>query len=240
MRLRVIGAVAASLMMPVVVLAVEVQLARMGAARDAVPAGRDGCFGCVGPTPVRVTWLGDSTAAGVGASQADTVLAAQVARVLGRPMEIRNLAISGARAADVLADQLPQLGAGMPAVVAISVGANDVTHLTSAGTFQREYRELLARIPEAVTVVALGIPDMGSPPRLRQPLRAIAGARARRLDRVIRTEAARRRAIYVDIAGGTGPRFRADHALFSGDGYHPNDRGYEVWAQVVAARWPPS
>jgi lysophospholipase L1-like esterase len=234
-----IGGVVAVLVGPLVIVGVEVQLARMGAASEPVPADRDGCYGCVGPTPVRVTWLGDSTAAGVGASSAAAVLGAQVARLVGRPMEIRDLAVSGARLADVIRDQVPQVVEGRPDIVAISVGANDVTHLTRSRTFQHQYRALLDGLPSGVAVVALGIPDMGSPPRLHQPLRAITGAQGRRLDAVIKAEAVSRRVAYVDIAGGTGPQFRADHGLFAGDGYHPNDRGYEVWAKVVASRWPP-
>jgi lysophospholipase L1-like esterase len=77
---------------------------------------------------------------------------------------------------------------------------------------------------------------MGSPTRLAQPLRAVAGWRGRLLDADVRHLAARTpKAIYVDIAGKTGPAFRArPTTYFSPDRFHPNDAGYGLWAKAVA------
>jgi len=65
---------------------------------------------------------------------------------------------------------------------------------------------------------------MGSPTRLAQPLRAVAGWRGRRLDREVRRlVAARAGTTYVDIAGRTGPPFRRDpERLLAADRYHPS------------------
>jgi lysophospholipase L1-like esterase len=184
-----------------------------------------------------VVWLGDSTAAGVGASDAAAALPRQVAGLLGQPIRLTVLAHSGARVADVLRRQLPRVAALHPTEVFISVGANDATHLTSRPQFRRDYDRLVAGLPDSVSrVVLLGVPDLGGPRRLAQPLRAVAGWRGRALATDVRNLARRRHATYVDIAGGTGPAFRRDtKRYFFSDRFHPNDAGYHLWATVVAA-----
>ena len=220
------------------VLVAEVMVARGGVhpaagppLPTAAPAGPPG-------TPVdTVVWLGDSTGAGIGASGLAGALPEQAAAEIGRPVRMTVLARSGDRVADVLHHQLPALAVIRPTVVFITVGANDTTHLTSRGAFRRDYERVLAGLPPGVRrVVILGVPDMGAPPRLAQPLRAVAGWRGRSLDRDVRHLAARTAgAVYVDIAGETGPAFRAHPATyFARDRFHPNDAGYALWARAVA------
>lgn len=210
------------------VLGVEVQLARGGPTLPDVVHDFEG-----GPidAPLAV-WLGDSTAAGVGAEAVAGTVPALVAATTGERVHV--LAVSGATIADVLDEQVPRLSELDPDRVYVSIGSNDVTHLTTRSDFRSRYTTLVSRLPD-VPLVLLGVPDMGSPPRLAQPLRAIAGFRGRQLDHVIRqVERSTPRATYVDIAGHTGPPFRAQPGrYFSADKYHPSDTGYALWAEAV-------
>jgi lysophospholipase L1-like esterase len=182
--------------------------------------------------PVRITWLGDSTAAGVGASAPDRALPRQVAALLDRPVDLTVLAVSGDRVADVRDAQVPDVPSNPDAIV-ISVGVNDVVHLTRRDDFARRYREVLDGLPPA-PVVLLGVPDLGSVSRFLQPLRFIAGVRGGTLDAVIADLSRDRSLGYVDIAGETGPAFRDDPGrYFSADEYHPSDDGYGLWADAV-------
>ncbi len=169
------------------VLAVEIQLARSGSrlpdlqlVLDRPGSGR------------RLVWLGDSTAAGVGASTSAGALPTQVADGLGAAgASVAVLAVSGARVADVLADQVPKVAGLQPNLVLISVGANDTIHLTGRGAFRHTYEQLVRALPPGVPVVLLGVPDMGAIPRFAQPLRAVSGWRGRNLDAEVRRVAAR-------------------------------------------------
>jgi lysophospholipase L1-like esterase len=182
---------------------------------------------------LRVVWLGDSLAAGVGTSSPDGSVARQVARRLDRPLDLEVLAVSGARIGDVLDKQLPLL-TGAPDLIFISIGANDVTHQTSLGDFHDRYDTVLSRLPPSSAVIVLGVPDMGSTTRLAQPLRFIAGLRANQLDNVAHDLARAHGSAYVNIAAGTGPKFRADpDSYFAADHYHPSDAGYTVWTDVI-------
>jgi lysophospholipase L1-like esterase len=213
-----------------VVLAVEVQLARSGGRLPHLELALDHPGG--GP---RLVWLGDSTAAGVGASAAPGALPSRVADGLGvRDASLAVLAVSGSRAADVLAEQVPLVAGARPDLVLISMGANDTIHLTGRGAFRHTYEQVVRALPAGVPVVVLGVPDMGAVPRFAQPLRAVAGWRGRNLDAEIRRVAAATGAVYADIAGPTGPSFRHDPGrYFAADDFHPSDAGYALWADAV-------
>lgn len=226
--------VAAVPVVAVVVLGLEVQLARMGPALpDDTALDHDGRIGGSG-SPLRMVWLGDSTAAGVGATSPERAVPRRVAAALHRPVELTDLAVSGDRVADVVADQVGHLEALHPDVVLVSVGANDVVHLTSRADFRATYERIVDSVPHDALLVLLGVPDMGAPPRFAQPLRAIVALRGRQLDDVARGVARDAGAVYVDIAGKTGPTMRSDTArYFAEDRYHPSDDGYDLWADAV-------
>lgn len=228
----------------VVVLLAEVQLARGGeelVAPDVATLTRT-----VGDGSQRasVLWLGDSTAAAVGSSTADGAVSSQVARevVAADPslsLDVRVIAHSGDRIGDVVSDQLPLVKGIAPDYVVISIGANDVIHLTRVATFRSRYRSLVDGLVAAgvakKNIVLVGVPDMGSPTRLKQPLRAITGWRSRRLDREVRSVAKAAGTRYVDLFHATSKPFRAHPERYlATDKYHPSDDGYTLWATAIS------
>jgi lysophospholipase L1-like esterase len=239
---RAVVAVALVPIAGVVLLGIEMVVAQHGThLPDPAPPPPDAPAGPPGAASQLVVWLGDSTAAGTGASGLAGSLPRQVADRLGRPVRLTVLARSGARIADVLRLQLPALAHLKPDAIFVSVGANDATHFTRRRRFRSDYAHLLARLPTTVhQVVLLGVPDLGSPTRLAQPLRTLAAWRGRALDTDVRHLAARLGAVYVDIAGRTGPAFRRhSDRYFAADHYHPDDAGYRMWADAVAATLAP-
>jgi lysophospholipase L1-like esterase len=218
------------------VLAVEVVVAGRGPrVIELDPRAADGLVeapGGAGGAVVDVTWLGDSTAAGVGASGPAQMLATQVARATGRPTRLAVRAVSGARVADAV-EQASGVAPDTDLVV-VSVGANDATHSVGTGAFRADYERLLRALPPAAGVVLLGVPDIGAATRLAVPLRQVAAAQGRRVDAEVRAVAAAHGAAYVDIAGRTGPSFRADPDRYlAADHYHPNDEGYRLWLDAT-------
>lgn len=239
---RAVVGIAAVPVAVVVVLGVEVQLARLGPdLPDDAPLDHDGRLGEGTGSALRMVWLGDSTAAGVGATDPDRAIPRSVAAALGRPVELTSLAVSGDRMADVVADQVGELARLRPDVVLVSIGANDVVHLTSRADFRSGYDDLVAAIPDGALLVLLGVPDMGAPARYLPPLRGVAALRGRQLDAVTQDVARDHDAVYVDIAGETGPTMRSDTGrYFAEDRYHPSDAGYALWADAVLEQLRPA
>jgi len=198
----------------------------------------DGWYPGVG-SPVRIAWLGDSVAAGLGADRAVDTPAAFVAGELARPCRVHVLAVVGAAVHDVAREQLPALEGLFlrgrpPDLVVLSVGANDV----AAGTSRRAFARTLDEVLEAcgtVPVLLLSIPDVRCAALLPQPLRSVAAARARQLDRVSRRVAGRRGVHRVDISSLPHGWSRRDaEALLSADRFHPAGPGYQVWGERIA------
>lgn len=182
--------------------------------------------------------LGDSTATGEGGVYERGIAVASAAH-LARRRQVRlvNAAISGARATDVARDQVALADTVRPDVALVAVGANDVIRLSSRPRVRGAIESVVDRLVAArcdVKVVLTGAPDMGSVPRFAQPLRWVAGLRARQLNGVFESIATERELTFARIAGETGPLFRRDQTLFAADRFHPSDRGYATWVPVLA------
>ncbi len=190
-------------------------------------------------TSLEYVVLGDSTAAGQGATY-DRGIAVATARHLASDhrVTLTNLAVSGARMRDVELSQVPPAVRRRPDVVLIAAGANDVTGLTPVDSVTRSLDAVVRRLRSAdpgVDIVVTGAPDMGSIPRLPQPLRTVADWRTRQLNAAIADLATRRGLVVAPIAAETGPAFRRDDGLFAVDRFHPNVRGYATWVPVLTA-----
>lgn len=241
MRRRYLVIPAAIVLVPVVVLGVELQMARSATRLDDEIGTRPERLEVrPGPDPSHVVWLGDSTTTGVGADDFTDSMAYRVAAGLtDGPVELTVLGRSGDQVHEVLEDQLPRVADAEPDVVLISIGANDVTALTRQPTFEDRYRRLVAGVLEAAPqtrVIAVGIPDIGTAPRIPVPLRQIAGFRGSQLDDEIEEIArtAGERIAYVDLAGPTSPIFSSDpDRYFAADDFHPSSAGHRVWADAV-------
>lgn len=188
----------------------------------------------LGDRPVRMTWLGDSLAAGLGCDDVADTPAHLTARLLERMVDVAMLAVPGARVAHVLEEQLPQLDRASDLVV-VSVGANDVASAGSRRQFAAQLHDvftLLAPLP----TVALSLPDMSMPDRMAQPLRSIAGARARWFELArARVAAAHSHVTSVDIATRPSGLSRSEgRTMLSADRFHPGPHGYRIWAERIA------
>ncbi len=200
------------------------------------PSPRAVFFGSEGPSLTYVV-LGDSTSAGEGAAYADGIaMGTAAALAKSHHGAMTNLSVSGARVVDVYNDQLPAAERLHPDLVLLSVGANDVTHLSSIASMKanllRIVRGLKAANPN-VAIVLTGSPDMGAPPRIPRPLRGLAGRRTEDVIAMVRSVVVEEQLTFAPIAAATGPLFRRDRTLFAADRFHPNARGYATWIPVL-------
>ena len=176
-----------------------------------------------GEGPVWVV-LGDSTAQGVGADAYDGGYVGGVLRLLeardGVAWRVVNHSVSGARTADVVADQLPALRStqerlGRADLVTAVVGGNDATH-TGADRWRADTEELLAALPAGAVVATVA--------------RGWKEGKVRPHDAWLREAAPAAGLRVADLAAHTGPPYRGRYA----DGFHPNERGYEQWTVALA------
>ncbi|HEU4561714.1 MAG TPA: SGNH/GDSL hydrolase family protein, partial [Longimicrobium sp.] len=137
---------------------------------------------------LRLLVIGESTVAGIGAAAHQTALtgcvAAALARRTGRAVRWRAAGRSGANARQ--AAELVATLADEPAdAVVISLGVNDTLRFRPPVLWARDVARLIAAVRARMgpaPVVLAPVPPMHVFPALPQPLRAVLGARARRLD----------------------------------------------------------
>lgn len=214
---------------------------------DARPPSPDGIYGADSPgDPIVVVVLGDSAAVGYGMERADATPPAMVgiglAHVLDAQVDVRSLAVVGAKASDLDA-QIDLIGDVRPDLAVIIVGTNDVTHQVSPRTSANQLGRVVERLVDLGTEVVVGTcPDLGTIQPIKQPLRSVARSLSRTL--------ARRQTVAVVEAGGRavslggllGVLFMAERdAMFGVDRFHPSERGYanmvSVLVPALAASW---
>jgi lysophospholipase L1-like esterase len=184
---------------------------------------------------LKVLFIGDSSAAGVGVDHQDQALASQAAAFLAEksatPVEWQLVAKSGVNTLQTL--QLLSAHDLKPAdLVVTALGVNDVTSQRSPRQFLSDYKALLQhvrRLAGARAVIVNGIPPLHVLPCVPQPLRWYLGQCARRLDAALRNWVRTGdHMAYVSLQWAAQPKEMAR------DGYHPGAGQYRRWAEMVA------
>lgn len=221
------------------VLAVLGGEAAVASRRSYLPADSappvEGSFGTAGPE-LALVMVGDSTAAGIGASGTAGTVGGRLAAGLaanGRRVRLSSVAVSGSRAAD-LGPQVSRVLLHPPDLAVILIGANDATHTTGLSSVRRNLAEAVRRLRAGgVAVVLGGCPDMGAARAFPQPLRLVVAWQGRRVAAAELAVGRDAGARVVDIGRETGPAMRADASTLASDEFHPSDRGYRLWAQAL-------
>ncbi|SMQ57732.1 SGNH/GDSL hydrolase family protein [Agreia sp. VKM Ac-1783] len=173
--------------------------------------------------------IGDSAAQGIGASKPYRgyvqVVANHFAAETGRTVRIVNLSVAGARLREALAIQMPKLAKllrdATPDLMTVSIGANDINSFEKE-RFARELEELYSQLPS--TAIVADLPCFHIPQRER--LVAVA-------NRIVRATAERHGLTVAPLYAVT-KRQGIVKAVYqsAADLFHPNDRGYRVWASA--------
>ena len=167
--------------------------------------------------------IGDSTAQGIGASKPGRSYVGMLAAHIrtSRTVRVVNLGISGATLGIAIAKELPALAKLSPDLVTVSIGANDMPTFDSA-RFASEVETLFAALPPHAIVADLPTFYFLPAEKKVRVANAIVRAAAARHDLVVAPLHARMKR--QGLWGVT--------AQFAGDLFHPNDRGYWVWASA--------
>jgi acyl-CoA thioesterase-1 len=173
--------------------------------------------------------LGDSTAQALGASNPAlgyvSLIAQAISTTKQRKVRIINLSQSGARVADVLATQLPQLKRYKKIdLVTVGIGSNNIRRWDQV-VFYSEISQLAGALPKTKSVIAT-VPYFGGRVRANKQV-SLAGD-------IIKQAASANKLAVSDLYSVT----RAQRSLrnYTFDFFHPNNRGYRLWFEAF---WEP-
>jgi lysophospholipase L1-like esterase len=195
------------------------------------PAGRRSG----GTGPHRLLILGDSSAAGVGASHQDEGLSGCLARQLGPAVAWQLEAKTGATTASSLA-HLDRLQGARFNTALVVLGVNDVTHMVTLRRLLAQRHSLYRRLQDdfgVARIVISGLPPMGHFPLLPHPLRWVLGQQSARFDQALAHHAQQLGHHYLRH------HIRFDPAYMAPDGFHPGPRAYQLWACSLAPALQP-
>lgn len=170
--------------------------------------------------------IGDSAAQGIGASKPHRgyvgAIAKQLRESTGRTVRVVNLSVSGARLREALAVQVPRLQDLRPDFMTVAIGANDIGTFEPT-RFDREIRQLFAAVPPHAIVA--DIPAFHLPGNEKK---------VRAANAMLHAAARERGLIVAPVYAATKRQGLLLAALnqASQDFFHPNDRGYRVWASA--------
>lgn len=188
--------------------------------------------------PIVYVALGDSTGSGVGARNGGYVL-----RLFNRLLERRpeskltNLCVSGSTTDDLVRGQLDRGVATNPDLVTVGIGINDIGHGLTIDQFARNYEKILSTLRQKTRaqIVVTNIPDISSAPRIPGPMRREYQQQIIRFNGRLEEIAKRHGVTIFDMYTISKDELPRHPEYFSSDGFHPSDKGYELWATQM---WP--
>ena len=196
-----------------------------------------GDFGSRDRPSLRVVLLGDSSITAPGVEPIDLSWPRRIASDLASHyfVELRSVAVGGARALHVLRDQVDAALALHGDMALISVGANDALRAVPVRDYERAIDEILRRLTAAVPAVGIsGVGDLGSVPRLPTVARSWATVRSRAFNRAIARAASRHGVAKSETWGPLWKPFSTgDPAFFAPDQFHASAAGHAIFAAAM-------
>ncbi|SEV98666.1 Lysophospholipase L1 [Aliiroseovarius sediminilitoris] len=210
-------------------LIAQALLVRKTAASLPEPAGpRTGQTG--DGSSLRLAIIGDSSAAGVGASHQGEALSGRLTDKLAAHYRLTwSLhARTGATTRSTLEEWPDDLGEVDIAIVVL--GVNDITRQTPLRRLLKHREQLYARLRQrhhAQRILVTGVPPLDQFPLLPGPLRFVLGQQARRFDTALAQQAETLGIEYLPF------NMSLDPATMAADGFHPGPTAYRHFADTL-------
>ena len=202
-------------------------------ATDPVAAGDGGVTPRTGE--VRYLAMGDSISQGIGTpnfeAEAFPARLSERWRAQGCKVELKNVGIAGYTAADLIANEVPEIAPFKPTFITLQVGANDIVNAVPIETYRTQVRTILdAAKKSGARVVVLPQNDWPRSPEGMYYEGAVANRAA--FDDVFIEEAKAKSVELLDLR----PLYsqHADKKLWAEDGIHPTAACYDDVAAEIA------
>jgi len=182
-------------------------------------------------TEIKLLYLGESPAAGVGIEEIKDAVSAQVAYKLAEKQKVewQLLAQNGIKIKELLL-KLQQTETHQPDISIITMGVNDCTNLTSSRAWQKNLHELITELKQRGSkhIFFTAVPPMQQFPLLPAPLSWLMGYRAHVMNHLLEQLCQQQDAQYLAFSATLVPE------MICLDGYHPNEKGAELWASSIS------
>ena len=179
---------------------------------------------------LKLLFLGESPAAGVGIQYINDAVSARVAHNLAEISQIdwQLLAENGITVKELLI-KLQLAETHTPDISIINMGVNDCTGLTSCREWQKQINGLVNELKTRGSkhIFFTAVPPLHQFPLLPAPLNWLMGHRAHILNTLLEDICRQHKIEFLPFSAQLTPE------LIGIDGYHPNEKGSELWANSI-------
>lgn len=193
-----------------------------------------------GERSMKYVALGDSLTYGLGASSYQGTFPYALSQKLlnkYKSVEVINLAVSGAVVDDLLSDQLPPAIKEQPDFVTILIGTNDVHGFADEQKFRSSLEYIINQLKKntKAEILLINIPYLGSDDLILFPHDKIVDSKITEFNQMIQEVANLTDVKYFDLYNSAKDYFEKDSELYSSDQFHPSDKGYILWGNLINA-----
>ncbi|MFA5124929.1 MAG: SGNH/GDSL hydrolase family protein [Patescibacteria group bacterium] len=187
--------------------------------------------------------IGDSLTAGVGATSAAAslpgALAQKISVALGVQVIVNNLGVPGATSFDILTGQVIDAGQMQPQMITLFIGTNDMHNFVPREKFKSNLEAVVRSLQQTTQaqIYLINLPYLGARDLVLPPYNWYFELELKEYNAVI-AEVARESGVkLIDLHTISVKPFSADQGAVSGvysqDRFHPSDKGYALWADLI-------
>jgi lysophospholipase L1-like esterase len=187
-----------------------------------------------GPS-LRYIAAGDSTAVGVGATEVKYSYTGEILNYLQKSHSVtyKNIGVTGNKTTDFVNNQLEQIINFQPDIITISISANDATHLVSQSVILENYKTIISELKQKTNakIFITNIPVFSHADILPWFYRKLIEYRSSKINpKILNLEDDRVNIINIhDFGWDSFPDISKTFAI---DHFHPNNLGYQNWANA--------
>jgi lysophospholipase L1-like esterase len=118
-------------------------------------------------------------------------------------------------------------------------GTNDIHNPITPWEFKLQYAKMLDELNNKTLaeITVINIPYIGSDQILLPPWNTILDWRMQQFNKIIQEVAKKRNIKVIDLYTPTKEQFISNSDLYSEDQFHPSDKGYRLWADIILPQW---
>ena len=187
--------------------------------------------------------LGDSLTSGMGASDKTKTYPYQLAQKLTKQYDdvtVTNMGIPGITTKELITLELQEAINLKPDQILLLVGTNDVHNLVSDKNFEDNYRTIVKEIKDKTDsrLTVMTIPYLGHKELINLPYDLLLNSRTQKFNEIIKKIAIENNLGVIDLYTITLHQFE-DKSYYSKDMFHPGDKGYTLWTEIIACNYLP-
>jgi lysophospholipase L1-like esterase len=186
-------------------------------------------------TAITYLAIGDSTCIGLGARNFGGYVDRLTNKIrdVNKNLQMIRLCAAGATTADVLKMHESNPKTSSPLIITINIGLNDLIQRVDLADFSRNYERLISILNDKdVYIITSNLPDIALIPAASFFKTEDTAKRLADFNNSIKEIAERNELPMVDLHQ-ISRQAVSQKELFSADGLHPSDAGYELWAQAM-------